>query len=279
MSQSNPSTPRSTKSSTITTSSTQSARTSRKRLATYGIPVDTIPWDRDEEIKSLVEEVILQKRDSPGLSKDAQDRLIRTVRAVRDMPESNVKLTLVDLIYPRPEYLENGQTLLLRNHDVNFLPNAIPKPDAEDNPNFQAALIAAGVSKNPKPGFAFGVSEKTFDRDQQYINVLLPRIASVSKDILYPFLVVEGKSSASGGTQYDAENQAARSGAALVHTIEQLRAHASGGNSVLNRSSKSQSAVFSNTVDPQSAHVWVYWCQTEESTGTKTYHMSRAKKH
>jgi hypothetical protein len=77
------------------------------------------------------------------------------------------------------------------SHDADLLPNAIPKPDAEDNPTFQAALIAAGVPKNPKPDFAFGVSEKAFDRDQRHINKIFPQIASVSKGMLYPFLVVE----------------------------------------------------------------------------------------
>lgn len=76
----------------------------RERLATYDILIDTDPWDAHEEIKALMEGVVFQERDSPRLSKDAQDRLTRTVRAVKNMEESNAKIALVDLIYPRPEY-------------------------------------------------------------------------------------------------------------------------------------------------------------------------------
>jgi len=33
----------------------------RERLATYDILIDVIPWEIDEEIKSFVKEVVLQK--------------------------------------------------------------------------------------------------------------------------------------------------------------------------------------------------------------------------
>lgn len=294
MSQGSPNTPsRSAKSSTITTTSTQSARIIRERLATHDILIDAVPWYTDAEIKAFVEEVVLLKRDSPGLSKDAQERLTKTVRTVKNMAESNVTLALVDLIYPRPEYFEDGQSLLLRNHDVDFLPNAIPKPDAEDNPAFQAALLAAGVPKNPKPDFAFGVSEKAFTREQLHMSKIFPNIAGLSKGMLYPFLVVEWKSSASGGTQYDAQNQAARSGGALVYSVEQLCAHAnavggldmpllSSDGSTAGGANKGNSVVFSNTLDSESAYLWVHWCQpTEDATTTarNSYHMSLIKRY
>jgi hypothetical protein len=123
---------------------------------------------------------------------------------VKNTEESNVALALVDFTYPRPEYKEDRQSLLLQNHNVDFLPNAIPKPNAEDNPTFQAALIAASAPKNPKPDFALRVPEKAFDRDQRHINKIFPQIASVSKGILYLFLGVEWRSFGSGGTQYNA---------------------------------------------------------------------------
>jgi hypothetical protein len=106
--------------------------------------------------------------------------------------------------------------------------------------------------------------------------------------MLFPFLVVEWKSCASGGTQYNAQNQVAQSGTALVYTIEQLRGLASSGLDVppsqsddplAKQNSKSQSAIFSNTLDSESAYLWVHWCQTDDTAGTKSYHMSLVKKY
>lgn len=104
------------------------------------------------------------------------------------MEKNCVALTLADLIFLWLEYLEDGHTLLLRHHDVNSLPNAIPKPGVEDNTTFQAASTAADVPKNPEPHFAFGVYGEAPDLDWRHIN-------KISKGMRYPLLVMEWKSS------------------------------------------------------------------------------------
>jgi hypothetical protein len=67
--------------------------------------------------------------------------------------------------------------------------------------------------------------------------------------------------------------------------MEQLRARAissldvpasESGDPVSNRNSKCQSAAF---LDSESAYLQVHWCQTEDTTGTESYHMSLIKRY
>jgi len=82
-------------------------------------------------------------------------------------------------------------------------------------------------------------------------------------------MIVEWKSSAIGGTQYDAQNQAMRSGAALVNARLNL----------LLRIGElppppTETCVFSCTVDTYTANIHVHWCEVDQTIGTRSFYMN-----
>ena len=79
----------------------------------------------------------------------------------------------------------------------------------------------------PKPDKAFGYSEEAFTRNQLATIDLLTN-ATPDKEVHFPFIDVEFKSQAKGGTHYVGTNQAANAGAVVGHGLVELARRASG---------------------------------------------------
>jgi hypothetical protein len=266
---STPSTPTAPKSSTVTSKSA-SAREIRRTLATYRIYADNEDvFQPTSAIRIFSEGIVHGERDSPGLSNAEQNRISIISRRMQDEVEANVMDALVPLLFPLPE-VAFGRENLAKNRDVEFLRNCVPTPSASANSILALALDTAGCPKNPKPDLCFGYSKSAFDKEsQKAFNDMFPSLSGLSRGIYHPFMIVEWKSSATGGTQYDAQNQAMRSGAALVNArldlllrIDELPPLST------------DTCVFSCTVDTYTANIHVHWCEVDEATGTRSFYMN-----
>jgi hypothetical protein len=189
---------------------------------------------------------------------------------MKDRHEANAIDALLGLMFPEPDWIsEDSFPNLDRNRDREFLKDCLPVPDASQDTSLQAALDAVGAPKTPKPDLAFGYRPSAFSETQTHINTSHDRISQISPGILHPFIVLEWKSNATGGTQFDAQNQAARSAAALVHAQSMLYAAAQNGG----LGNPADTACFSCTIDSATAYLWIHWRQEKGDPPSPHYHM------
>ena len=135
---------------------------------------------------------------------------------------------------------------------------------------------------NPKPDFTYGIREshhptiytKTFT---PYIRALM----EVAPYIQHPYFIIEAKTA--NTSLIEAENQAIRGGATLVHARRLLN---SKSGKVDEKGVDKDSYVFSMTMDLSTAKIWLHWCEIGEwepnSDGVRelfeTYHMNELYK-
>ncbi|KAI9763541.1 MAG: hypothetical protein M1840_000449 [Geoglossum simile] len=250
--------PSSATSSTITP---KAPRHIREALSAYNILVDVVPYKSDPKVSAFVESVIHCPRHPPRLK--AVREFIRTADAVRNQPKGNAILAMVGGLFPEPEYMRNGMPFLGRNFNVEFVPRSIPRPSTGNDTASEFAPDTSDAPKNPRPDFAFGVSKRAFDDGERHTNHAFERLTGVSEGIWHSFFVVEWTSQFSGGCQYNAQNQAAGSGAALVYAAQKLQLP--------------QTSVFSATIDSESVYIWVHWCQ--QYNNRPRYLMSLVSQH
>ncbi|KAH0562002.1 hypothetical protein GP486_003296 [Trichoglossum hirsutum] len=266
---STPPTPTASKPSTVTSKSI-SAREVRRRLSTYRIYADKEDvFQPTSAIRIFSEGIVHGERNSPGLSNAEQTNISTISCRMQDEAEANVMDAIVPLLFPLPEIVF-GRTNLAKNRDVEFLPNRVPTPSTTANSILTLALDAAGCLKNPKPDLCFGYPKSAFDDDSQRdFNDMFLNLTGLSRGIYHPFMIVEWKSSATGGTQYDAQNQAMRSGAALVSARLDLFLR-------INEipPPPTETCVFSCTVDTYTANIHIHWCEVDEASGARSFHMN-----
>lgn len=158
--------------------------------------------------------------------------------------------------------------------DNLFLTTLIPS--IHSDPKFEMEMakalqkIANVAQATPKPDFVFGLrpSKVTILAD-----VLLPEnieaLLGIAPGMYDPHLIVEGK--AESGSAAEAENQARRGGATVVHANRMLRATV--GDLLDIDGPDFDSFVFSITMSPNLFEVWVHWYQGPECS--QVYHMNR----
>ncbi len=124
----------------------------------------------------------------------------------------------------------------------------------------------------PKPDFVFGFKIDMFPSE------LTPRLSNgvlqlirVAPGIEHPFFVIEGKGSS--GPIEEAENQAIRSGAALVNARRLLQQKVLGVSQTETRAPDLASWVFSCAWVPRMAEIFVNWLEFNPN-GEPYYHMN-----
>ncbi|KAH0539035.1 hypothetical protein FGG08_004429 [Glutinoglossum americanum] len=245
--------------------SPRSAIAERRQLSTNLIHVHVgrgIPSSIPAGIRELIKRMKDIGRPTPDLTKADKKEIRARVVSIAARYEDNATDALLDLVFAEPCRIDRGAypPHLGRNRDCKFIRGCVPTRDALGNAKIQAALDRVGAPKTPKPDIAFGYSSSAFSIAQALVNTAHDRIAHISQGILHPFIVLEGKSGATGGTQIEVQNRAARSAAALVHSQRTLHASAHGGDF----GSPADTACFSCTTDSTTAYVWIHWCQEEE---------------
>ncbi|MCJ1486108.1 hypothetical protein MMC06_006284 [Schaereria dolodes] len=262
--------------------SNENSSSLRKRLEIYRVFVHVIdPFKDHQVIADYTEDILNGDRASPGLSVDMQDTFMKRIEAISNgKNEDELCDALVPLLFQSPQYL-GGMPHLGRSHNRIFVANCIPLPGNEDEKKdaaLQALMAKVKFPSTPKPDFAFGADDEAFNEAETRINLIYDSLAGVSMGIQHPFMVVEVKSMATGGKHYEAQTQAARSGAALVHARMQLNEQAPDYDSSV-PPCPTKSCAFSCTMDTQSAWVWAHWCDIDPKDGRKSFHMGVMSQH
>ena len=169
------------------------------------------------------------------------------------------------------------------NWGTEFVRGCIPELKNLD-PYMQIYTDHAPRVKNPKPDLAYGLKHKDLSDEEQHINK--DHGANLSPYLDHPFFIVEVKNAENG--LYEAENQCARGGAAMVRLKRKFNMLAEGtfedyesqqlkdkdGNALANRNSHNKEKIpidhyradaksfaFSLAIHPSDATMLVHWAE------------------
>ena len=266
----------------------------REHLKRNGLIIDDDgALERCPIIMEIAEKVISAERHS--VMKPAS---VKNIRKARKREENSNEATIIDHVwrkiikeYRHPEERvedtgndgsevtkEEQDTLYLRsweadelhyNRDDLFQINCIPPLSTEDNPALEDMLKTLPKVTNPKPDIAYGLLQDTFTKEEDTINYEYRNCTEISKGQYHTFFIIEFK--AKGGTIEEAENQACRGGAALVHGMRTFKAKANLTD--INPGEKSPCIAFSMATIPKMAEFFVHWAETVGQT--TLYHMNK----
>lgn len=176
----------------------------RQTLRNNGVYIDYVGSEISQELRTFLRSHILKERSSK-LSPEVIARAVKKALDIADGPEINV--------YD----LTDQATLPIKRDDVGrggdtpWHPNCLPRDERSD------ASLAI-----PKPdihcGYPMGrASSWTQEENVVIAHTMAVRITQPAKGNSFPFFILELKSEAMGGTLWQAENQAAGSGACCVN--------------------------------------------------------------
>jgi hypothetical protein len=162
----------------------------------------------EEEIKELLDTQILKERDSPPLTAAEVFDVVDMAVDLLDSAEGKVS----DLLETKPFPMRRRGIVEGRN--VQWSTDALPS-----NPKYPHQLSA------PKPdrhyGYPLGHKSEWTDEEMAVVDHRTAQpYTQPTRENLFPFLMLEIKSEATGGVLYVAENQAVGSG---VHSVGSLR--------------------------------------------------------
>ena len=128
---------------------------------------------------------------------------------------------------------------------------------AEDQMKLRKMLAKEPGMTAPKPDYAYGILENQHpDIHSQRFSTHTRALMGVAPEMVHPYFIIEGKTTK--GDLADAENQAIRGGATLVHARRLLNAKAGAGDVV---GPDPTSFVYSMTMDTNIARIWINWCE------------------
>lgn len=185
----------------------------RSVLFNNNVRIDYTGEKIPEQLRKLLDTDILKTLPSQLSPKEIAEAVNTAVKIANDS-EGNIYDLIDTTLFPikRREIKRGGNTLwssdaLPRNNDYLY-PLATPKPD-----------IHCGYPTGPN-------STWTVKENAVIDHPAVRRYAQPTNDNCYPYFVFELKSEASGGTLWQAENQAAGSGSFCVNSMRQLLAEA-----------------------------------------------------
>ena len=236
------------------------------------------------------------KRKSPRMGESDAKRLVKWLKLHNTLPEDEILRYIVNTLVPlkgRTQKLQPFQDQS-RGHESS---NPTPTPtnaDQQQEPEFgevvefsedrlvfcttsrlckdllpswkkgQRRILEKAMEKEtgisePRPDYCFGLEVDMHPNIKKTsINEYTRVLIGVRSNLLYPFLIFEGKGAR--GSLADAENQAIRGGATLVYARRILNHKAGLPHSA---GPDKQSFAFSMTLDCYTAHIWVHWCEVQ----------------
>jgi len=158
--------------------------------------------------------------------------------------------------------------------DNEFLRTLIPS--IHSDPKFEVEMakglqkIAGVAQANSKPDFVFGLLPTKFPSlTDAPMPANIEALLGIAPGMYDPHLIVEGK--ADSGSAAEAENQARRGGATVVHANRMLRATVGDLPDV--DGPDYDSFIYSATMSPKLLELWVHWYQGPECK--QVFHMNR----
>ncbi|KAK5190274.1 hypothetical protein LTR92_009676 [Exophiala xenobiotica] len=195
------------------------------------------------ELTAFASTKILKRRESPQLADEAVSKVIDIVEELADSTEGPTAKLLRTDMFPleRPGVAEGGNsawtTSALPNNPAYQYDVSAPKPDSY-----------FGYPTNQRSGWSYAQSNVvTHPMARPY--------SQPARGNTFPFLMVEMKSEAAGGTIYVAENQAAGSGSHSVNALLWLLREAG----TYDSSSLTDTIAFSITMSHREAVFYLHW--------------------
>lgn len=210
-----------------------------------------------EELREFASTHMLKQRESPQSGDEAVSKVIDTVEELADSTEGpTAKLISTDMFpFESSDIAEAGSspwsTVALPNSPEYQYDVSAPKPDAR-----------FGYPTNQRSGWSYAQSNV-------FTGPVARPYAQPARGNTFPFLMVEMKSEAAGGTIYVAENQAAGSGSHPVNALFWLLQVAG----TYDSSSLTDTIAFTITMSHREAIFYLHWY----SEADRRYHVSFLK--
>lgn len=215
----------------------------RGTLYNNNITLDYSGRRMPEELRTFASTQILKQRGSPQLGDEAVSKVIDRVEELADSTEGpTAKLIRTDMFpFERSGIAEGG--------DSPWSTIALP-----NNPEYQYDVSA------PKPDTHFGYptnqrSRWTFAQSNVINRPVARPYTQPARGNTFPFLMVEMKSEAAGGTIFAAENQAAGSGSHSVNALSWLLREAG----TYDSASLTDTIAFTIALSHREAIFYVHW--------------------
>ncbi|KAI9707066.1 MAG: hypothetical protein M1836_000026 [Candelina mexicana] len=228
--------------------STTSSAGYRSTLFRNGIIIDPSGRRMPKDIRDLVDTHILKARSSPELTQEELLEAKDAVEGVWDHAEPKASELIRTKAFPvkRRGIAEGGNT--------SWTTDPLPT-----NPQYPHPI------STPKPDFHYGyptgVKSDLTDPEAAVADHRVARSRTQpTRDNMQPFMAIEFKSEATGGTIWVAENQAAGSAAHIVNSLRWLLSQASPSRTHLN----TDSVAFTSSVTQRTAVFHVTWWSEEE---------------
>ncbi|KAI0103758.1 hypothetical protein GGR51DRAFT_524398 [Nemania sp. FL0031] len=225
----------------------------RDTLSTNHIRLDVYGVHIPPNLRTFLDTTILKRREPP-LGDDAIARVMNALEEISDSGETNVKQLLHTDMFP---YRRRGVRV---ETDSKWSSTPLPN-DPEENSDIAT----------PKPDYSVGYS--VADWSPAHRNVLKSAEAGVytqpGGNALLPFLIIEAKSEATGGSMFVAENQAAGAGSHSVNSLLWLYNKAG----ITDTVDQTNKVAFSITLCQRQAHIYLHWYSEDDDR----FYMSMAE--
>ena len=219
------------------------------------VEIDPTGLKMSPDIKDLVDKHILKQRSSPPLSQDILNNTVTSMNQWGSSTENVVNNFMSSAMFPvtRPNLGHGGNS-------------PWPRAALPYDPDYGYGISA------PKPDYHIGyaVGKKSgFSARQAHVldHPQAQKYTQPGTGNILPFITVELKSEATGGTLFHAENQAAGSGTYSVRAMEWLLDQAKA------ESKPVDSVAFSIAATGRLVVLSIHWFSPED----KTYYMSYVK--
>lgn len=131
-------------------------------------------------------------------------------------------------------------------------------------------------SPTPEPDFVFGYTKTAFNTSQFKVSRFLETNSGEDYGMpdgntIFPFLVLECKTQATGGSHFVATNRAANAGAVAMNGALELALRISAEGNI----DFDEPMFFSITIDHLTAYINVHWLSKEAESGAYCFHMRR----
>lgn len=213
----------------------------RTTLCNNFITLDASGRQMPEELRTFVSTQILKQRESPQLGDEKVSEVIDTAQELADATENADLINTGMFPFHRPGIAKGGNspwsTVALPNNPEYMYDLSAPKPD-----------ICFGYPTNLRSGWSYAQSNVI-------AHPMAHPYARPARGNTFPFLMVEMKSEAAGGTIYVAENQAAGSGSHSVNALLWLLREAG----TYDSSSLTDTIAFSITMSHREAIFYLHW--------------------
>ena len=146
----------------------------------------------------------------------------------------------------------------VRARDVNFRPGFLPT-DPELTLQMNKDKSQPDGMTNPRPDYLFGLRLARFAPPKTVkLTSETERLRQVVPVMYDPIFIIEGKGDK--GEAAEAENQACRSGAALIRAARALRERIGEADV---EGADNRTFLFSGTLSPGAMEIWVHWAQVQ----------------